>query len=116
MNFTSPNFCILLPTQFQVCMNSPLTLAELSSNVVVRVAPNWFLLGIELSLSVDVLKMIEMDYVGQSQRCCLEMFIQWLKQPEVNPSWDKLIQALNSSSIAQRDLAQELSEKYSVTS
>lgn len=40
------------------------------------------------------------------------MFRQWLMQPELNPSWETLIQALKSSNIYQMDLAQQLSRQY----
>ena len=88
------------------------TMQELSSSVVARVIPNWHPLGVELGLDVTFLQTLENDYPRDSKRCCTEMFRQWLFQPELTPSWDKLIEALNSSNVAQRKLAQELSEKY----
>ena len=87
------------------------TLQELSSSVVARVIPKWHPLGIQLGLDPAFLQTLEITYPRDLQRRCTEMFRQWLMQPELNPSWDTLIQALNSSSVAQRDLAQELSEK-----
>lgn len=89
---------------------------ELSSSVVARVASKWYSLGIELGLTTDFLDAVEQNYPRDSLRCCTKVFQQWLLQPEPDRSWDKLIQALNSSSIAQSNLAQELSEKYSFAS
>jgi len=71
----------------------------------------WYLLGIELGLEPCFLKVLERDY-RSSQDCCMEMFRQWLMQPELNPSWETLIQALKSSNIHQMDLAQQLSRQH----
>ena len=84
--------------------------------MVGKVTPNWYSLGVQLGLQPAFLQTLEINYPQDAQRRCNEIFRQWLMQPELNPSWDKLIQALNSSTIAQRDLAQDLSEKYNVGS
>ena len=55
---------------------------------------NWDTLGTHLGLSQDEIKEIELDH--QTTECRrVEMFDKWLKEEE-NPSWEKVIDALDS--------------------
>ena len=54
---------------------------------------NWFLLGVQLDIETSFLKQIEKNYIGDPERCKIEVIDIWLRlDPE--PTWNKLAHAL----------------------
>ena len=81
---------------------------ELTSHVIMKVVTKWHSLGIQLGLQPELLNSIERNYSKDSQRCCVEMFKEWLVNSELEPSWSSLIEALKSDFVSRRDMACEL--------
>ena len=70
-------------------------ITQLYSHVKQEVSPNWFDFGVQLLNTEQArkLKTIKVDYPGDSEKCCAELFNYWL-QVDTSASWDKLITAL----------------------
>lgn len=83
------------------------TLKQLQE-VTIIVAPKWEELGSKL-LNKNICRTLKMDYHDDAAKCCSEMFQRWL-QMDMNPSWRKLILALESVDL--NSLAQKLEETY----
>ena len=82
--------------------------------MIMEVVTTWHSLGIQLGLPPKLLDAIEQDHSKNSQRCCEEIFKQWLVRPELEPSWSSLIKALESNAVSERELAHELKQLYSL--
>jgi len=89
-----------------------ITLKELMNKVSTEVESDWFSIGFQLNLSHSLLKKIEADNPNSVQRCCAEMFAEWLSQDKA-ASWSTLMDALTSKSVAKRKLAETLGTRYS---
>jgi len=81
--------------------------------VIVKVAKRWHSLGIQLGLPSELLDAIEKNYPRDSQRCCEEIFKEWLVRPELDPSWSMLIEALESEAVSQKNVSYELQQLFS---
>ena len=68
----------------------------------------WDMLGTNLGFSQSQIREIEGDYPNISRRRIV-MFDKWLRK-EVNPSWTKIIAALEKMS--EQNLADRLTKKY----
>ena len=88
------------------------TLQELSSHVIVKAAKKWHSLGIQLGLPPECLDAIEQNHSRDSQRCCEEIFKDWLVRPQLEPSWSSLIEALESDAVSQNNVACELKKHF----
>ena len=64
----------------------------------------WYSLGVQLEISVGTLKRIELEN-RQITKCLLEMLIVWLQRTNPSPTWNALIEALESSPVDERPLA-----------
>ena len=87
---------------------------DLNIHVVPSVAIKWKVLG-EVILHHDIvetgyLEIIEKDNPKDVVECCKKMFIKWL-EADKDASWEKLITALQSSSIQLNSLAEEIIKK-----
>ena len=71
----------------------------------------WYSLGVQLEISVGTLKRIELEN-RQITKCLLEMLTVWLQRTNPPPTWNALIEALESSPVGERLLAQQLRDKY----
>ena len=75
------------------------------------VSHKWYSLGVQLEISVGTLKRIELEN-RQITKCLLEMLTVWLQRTNPSPTWSVLIEALESSPVDERFLAQQLRDKY----
>ena len=75
------------------------------------VSHKWLSLGVQLAIPIGTLKCIEMEH-KQVDRFLLEMLTVWLKQTNPPPTWNILTEALESFSIGEGLLAQQLRDKY----
>ena len=55
--------------------------------------PNWYLLGLQLGVSGDVLDMIERNYPRDNDLCKVKMFGAWLRM-DTSATYRKLARAL----------------------
>ena len=76
-----------------------------------QVSHKWYSLGVQLQISNGTLKRIELEN-RQMSNCLLEMLTVWLQCTNPLPTWDILTEALESPSVGERLLAQQLSGKY----
>ena len=74
-----------------------------------KVAKHWYDFGIQLldNECIEQLDIIEMNYCGDAQRCCTEMFKYWL-QIDPEATWNKLADA--SENIGLKVLAKKIKE------
>ena len=75
------------------------------------VIPNWYFLGIQLKLSVEILDRIRERFHFDFKDCLLEMLKTWLTTSD-NTSWKTLTDALRSRSVGASQLADDLEAKY----
>ena len=75
------------------------------------VSDKWFSLGVQLAIPIGTLKRIEIEH-KEVDRFLLEMLTVWLKQTNPPPTWNILTEALESCSIGEGLLAQQLRDKY----
>ena len=75
------------------------------------VCDKWLSLGVQLQVPIDTLMCIEAEH-NQMSRRLLEMLTVWLKCINLPPTWNILTEALESPSVGERLLAQQLRDKY----
>ena len=76
-----------------------------------QVSHKWYSLGILLQIPIGALKRIEIEN-RQLTICLLEMLNVWLECSNPPPTLSVLIEALESSPVEERLLAQQLRDKY----
>ena len=74
-----------------------------------EIATHWSNLGAQLleEKHANKLDIIQENHRGDVERCCTEMFKHWLNV-DTNPSWNKLIDALEQ--IEQNSVAEKMKE------
>ena len=76
-----------------------------------QVSHKWYSLGIQLQIPIGSLKHIKIEN-RQLTICLLEMLNLWLQCTNPPATWSILIEALESSPVEERLLAQQLRDKY----
>ena len=78
------------------------------------VRAKWRNIGIELDIDSGTLDSIDSSYHYDHNECLTRMLEHWLKQIEQvsPPSWDVLADTLESSPIGERQLAEQIRQKY----
>ena len=71
---------------------------DLNRYVVKRHATDWYNIGIELDLELDILDIIKEDNPQQSVTCFQKALNKWLKLNSENATWKKLEVALTNVS------------------
>ena len=66
--------------------------------IIPKYAIYWKEIGIGLSLSYEALQIIEADFPKTTERCT-NMLVKWL-QTDVNATWKKLLQVIDSLAVA----------------
>ena len=84
------------------------TLSQLSTEL--RDFENWYLLGLQLSISKDTLDSIERTY-NTRVRCCIEMVQHWINNSK-NPSWYAIHEALRN--IGESVIGAKIAGKYTI--
>ena len=75
------------------------------------VSDKWYSLGVQLGVSIEKLKCIRRENLLTSE-CLLDMLNSWLKCTDPPHTWKALVEALESSPIEEKTLAQQLRDKY----
>ena len=99
---------LLLPPKSASSSCSVPTLGQLSA--ALRDIKNWYLLGLQLKLSIDTLEFIEKTHDG-SDRQCIEMVQHWISSSK-NPTWGDVHKALRN--IGESVIAAEIASKYNI--
>ena len=78
------------------------------------ISVKWYDIGLELRLRTGVLENIR--YQNQDAPTCLrEMLLQWLKKVDPPPTWEGVACALESRTVGEPRLAEQLRTKYCKT-
>ena len=64
-------------------------------NATREISHDWYFLGLQLGLELDVLSSIQSRTSLSQDECCQEMFEVWL-HIDLNASWEKLVDALDT--------------------
>ena len=75
------------------------------------VVDKWYTLRVQLQVPIESLKSIRRENLLMTE-CLLEMLTDWLKYTNPPPTWNILIEALESPPVGERLLAQQLRDKY----
>ena len=75
------------------------------------VSHKWFDIGLKLQLSVGTLECIRDQYPSPSTSL-REMLLDWLKKVDPPPTWEGLACALESRTVGEPRLAEQLRTKY----
>ena len=75
------------------------------------VSDKWFPLGVQLQVPIEALRSIRWENLPMTERL-LEMLTVWLECTNPPPTWNMLTEALESSPVGERLLAQQLRDKY----
>ena len=78
------------------------------------VSHKWFNLGLELQLSVGALERVRNRYPDSSE-ALREILLHWLKKVDPPPTWEGLACALESRTVGEPRLAEQLRTKYCKT-
>ena len=76
------------------------------------VRAKWRNFGIELEIDMGTLDSIERSFHFDHTECLTRMLDYWLKQTDPPPSWDAIVEALESGPVGEGHLAEQLKLKY----
>lgn len=76
------------------------------------VRAKWRDIGIELEIDIGTLDSIERSCHFQDSDCLTRMLDYWLKQTDPPPSWDTIVEALESGPVGEGHLAEQVKQKY----
>ena len=72
----------------------------------------WRNIGIELEINIGTLDSIERSFHFDHIECLTRMLDYWLKQTDPLPSWDAIVEALESGPVGEGHLAEQLKKRY----
>ncbi len=84
-------------------------------NVLIDTASESFMLGIQLGLDDHLLRTLEYEAGRQSSRFLCSFLSKWLERRNPPPTLDKLVAALSSRVINNKDLALRLRHQLKLT-
>ena len=95
------------------CPASSLGVSDLSCvrEELLDVSHKWFDIGLKLQLSVGTLECIRDQYPSLSTSL-REMLLHWIKKVDPPPTWEGLACALESRTVGEPRLAEQLRTKY----
>ena len=96
-------------------MDSNAKLRDTSNDVVPSMACHWFELGQALDIDLAQLNIIDHQYgsAGNLQERYRRLLCDWWEQtPEQDRTWEHIVKALESNSVKQHQLANQIREKY----
>ena len=73
-----------------------------------EVKTEWYNLGLELGLRVATLDSIDARYNSDPSQCFRQFLKEWLKGVNPLPTWQAMVNALKSPTVAQPRLAQQI--------
>ena len=77
---------------------------------LVDVSSKWYNIGLQLNLQPGDLDNIKLTEHVDVRSCLCEMLKLWLKRG--HPTWQLLVEGLNSRSVSEMELAKQLKKKY----
>lgn len=86
------------------------SLKYFDNHVNPRISAKWYPFGIQLGIPDYALDEIKANNPGDVRSCCREALKYWLTK-NYDASWEKVLQALQSESISERTLAEDIEKK-----
>ena len=92
------------------CLSDRLSVDDLADvqRKLCDVKTEWYNLGLELGLRPPTLDSIGAKYKDDPSQCFRQVLSEWLKGVEPPPTWQAMIEALNSPTVAQYHLAEKI--------
>ena len=78
---------------------------------LIDVCAKWYHIGVELRLPEGTLSTIRTQFSDLTD-CLTEMCVRWLKCIDPPPTWDALANAVEKTSVGEKQLAQQLRKTY----
>jgi len=72
------------------------------------VKTEWYNLGLELGQQVSTLDSIDTKYSGDPSQCFRQVLKEWLKGVNPPPTWQVMVNALKSPTVAQPQVAEQI--------
>ena len=73
---------------------------------------HWYNIGVQLQIPVDTLDSIKVENTYNNGECLREVMKNWLKRVDPRPTWRDVVTALNSRTVGECKLAEELKNKH----
>ena len=80
-----------------------------------EVKVKWYMIGIQLKIPRHVLEEISKRHGGDFQMALCDMLDSWLRQINPKPSWAGIVKALNSRSVGESTLAENVATRKKCT-
>ena len=75
--------------------NPKLELKQLAAHVTPKYAAHWKSIGRFLPIPEGQLDILEQNYLRDVERCCNEMFDEWLST-DIHATWEKVLSAVQN--------------------
>ena len=98
-----------------VCLSDRLSEDDLADvqRKLFTVKNEWYNLGLELGQRTSTLDSINIRYSGNPTECFREVLKEWLKGINPPPTWQAMVNALMSPTVAHRQLAEQIRTELS---
>ena len=92
------------------CLSDRLNVEDLAAvqRKLYTVHTEWYNLGLELGQRVSTLDSIEAKCNGDPSRCFRQVLKEWLKGVSPPPTWQAMVKALKSPTVAQYQVAEQI--------
>ena len=92
----------------------PLTSNDLAIlvNELHEVRDKWYHLGVQLKVQLHDLDAFQTQYNNNPDKCLLKMLSHWLTMTPPPPTWQRVVDALNSPSIGKPLIADKIRRTY----
>ena len=92
------------------CLSDRLSVDDLAAvqRKLYDVNTKWYNLGLELGLRPPTLDSIKTNYSGDPSQCFCQVLKEWLKGVNPLPTWQAMVNALKSHTVAHYHLAQQI--------
>ena len=93
-----------------VCLSDRLSVDDLAAvqRKLFAVRTKWYNLGLELGQRVSTLDSINARYAGNPDECFRQVLKEWLQGIDPSPTWQAMVNALKSPTIAQHQVAEQI--------
>jgi len=103
--------CILLVhVLFCFCLSDPLSEDDLADvrRKLHAATTEWYNLGLELGQLPSTLDSFDAKHSSDPAQCFREILKVWLNEIDPPPTWQAMVNALNSSTVGHHQLAEEI--------
>ena len=107
LNWTSTGSCFCLPDRL-----SEADLVDVQRKLYV-VRTKWYNLGLELGQRASTLDSIDAKYNGDPSQCFCQVLKEWLNGVNPLPTWQAMVNALKSPTVAQHQVAEQIQTELS---